>query len=353
MTRQWRGGDPRPAAEATDASTAAIRMLAMLGLGLSPGAGPGGASLGRAAQPDLLAALLGHWGTACRIAPGARCLRTATDGGWLDVAETLAPLYHGATVCQAPAGTPPLRGEFWRWLPTARLDLAVLPARGLRAAGGAQARLPGVLVLTGHHGRLPPVLTDGAHLVLRAVGPDGLQIWPFPAGADSGRGPGLGRVPGGATLRVTDELGRDRLAGAVGELRLRGASVPGGDLPSGLAAREAPDGSAELLGRLACQVTVGGYVIRPAEIEWIVTGLPQVVDARVTVDTGGSLTATVTVDPGAGDGELTVAALSARLRRLLPGYLRPTSLIVRRTTSAANRIDWTVSERSGPAEVAE
>ncbi|MBD0695609.1 hypothetical protein [Streptomyces sp. CBMA123] len=77
------------------------------------------------------------------------------------------------------------------------------------------------------------------------------------------------------------------------------------------------------------RVDPAGYTVRPAEARWALTALPEVADARVEFDEDGKLTARITPRPaGAADQAPDAAALTKRLRTLLPGYLRPARLVL-------------------------
>ncbi|MER7769854.1 condensation domain-containing protein [Kitasatospora sp. NPDC096140] len=313
---------PLPLADVAPTPESAARLLAALrdGRGVDIGAGV-------LLEPAVLAALARLWADRCQAGPGARWLAAAPAGTATALLELLVPLCAGATV--VPSDTPdglPAQGG---------VDIAVLPAEALhRVAPGAAAGLR-TLVLTGRHGRLPEAPAGAAGpAVLRAVGPAGLELWPVPAGADRGRGPALA-APAADTADPlhrwpADTAGRRVLPGAVGELRLGGPAVPGGELATGLLAREAADGGLELLGAAADRrVDPTGYTVRPAESAWALTSLPEVADALVEFDADGVLTARIALRAADGPGPAPdAAALTKRLRTLLPGYLRPARLVV-------------------------
>ncbi|MET9319578.1 condensation domain-containing protein [Streptomyces sp. NPDC003038] len=309
-------GPVEPAGAVGHGAAAAVRLLAALGAGRAVDAGDG-----RVLEPAVLAEILRLWADRCAVGAVDRCLASGAAGTATALIEVLLPLYAGATlvpavpeeVLEAPDG-----------------DLVVLPAdEAVRLAPAAAARLR-TLVVTGRHGRLPGTLTGpDAPAVLRAVGPEGLALWPVPAGADEGRGPSLAPDETGPELRVTDARGRRVLPGAVGELRLCGAPVPGGELATGLLAREPAAGGVELLGSAGEQrTTASGYRVRPAEAGWALTALAGVTGAVVDFDADGTLVAHVTVaDDGSGSAP-DAGGLTARLRTLLPGYLRPARILV-------------------------
>ncbi|MFE3605394.1 condensation domain-containing protein [Streptomyces goshikiensis] len=321
----WRRVEEQEALdEAADAAgsgaVAAVRLLAALGAGRTADAGDG-----RVLEPSMLAGILRLWADRCGLGAGDRFLAPAASGTATALIEVLLPLYTGATlvpaaledVLRAPDG-----------------DLAVLPAHeAARLSPAAAARLRTV-VLTGGHGRLSGALTGpDAPAVLRAVGPAGLALWPVRAGADEGRGPSLAPDGAGPALLVTDPEGRPVLPGAIGELRLGGAPVPGGALPTGLLAREPAAGGVELLGRAEEQRnTADGYRIRPAEVGWALTSLAGVSGAAVDFDSDGALVARVSVEDDGSGTAPDARGLTARLRTLLPGYLRPARILVDATT---------------------
>ncbi|MFE9675362.1 condensation domain-containing protein [Streptomyces sp. NPDC006259] len=305
-----------PASVGGSGTGAVVRLLAALGGGRAVEAGDG-----RALEPAVLAEILRLWADRCAVGADDRCLAPAAAGTATALIEVLLPLYAGATLVPAAPG---------EVLGAPHGDFAVLPAdEAARLAPAAAARLR-TLVVTGGHGRLPGALTaPDAPAVLRAVGPAGLALWPFRAGADEGRGPSLVPDATGPELRITDARGRRVLPGAVGELRLAGASVPGGELATGLLARESAAGGVELLGRAEePRTTASGYRVRPAEVGWALTALAGVTGAEVDFDADGALVAHVTVaDDGSGTAP-DADGLTARLRTVLPGYLRPARILV-------------------------
>ncbi|MBW1600730.1 hypothetical protein JJV70_01115 [Streptomyces sp. JJ66] len=318
---------PLPLKAVAPTTESAVRLLAALRdcRDVATGTGPG-------LEPAVLAALARLWAGRCQAGPGTRCLAAAPPGTVSVLLQLLMPLSAGATAVthSGPAGTWPVDG----------VDVAVLPADVLHRVAPADAARLRTLVVTGEHGRLPTLTGPAAPVVLRAVGPAGLSLWPVPAGPDRGRGPALAAAPQGSAdataplqpaLWPIDATGRRALPGAVGELHAAGPAVPGGACTTGLLARETADGGLELLGDRADQrIDAAGYTVRPAESRWALTSLPEVADARVWFDTDGVLTARVTPrlsDDGI-SAALDTAALTKRSRTLLPGYLRPAALVV-------------------------
>ncbi|MEU2874885.1 condensation domain-containing protein [Streptomyces sp. NPDC007070] len=278
-------------------------------------------------SPRHLAGLLRLWTAECGLAPQARCARLAPPGTALWLVETLLPLYAGATLCPEPGPAAAGAPELPEALAGAGIGFAVLPAGVLHRFAAAPARFPGIVIVVGEHGRLPAPLRerrDGT--VLRALGPEGLTLWPFRAGADLGRGPEV--VPGqpGVGLWVADAAGR-RPQGAVGELFLTGASVPGGPRATGLLGRETFAGTVELLGRTTEQTDHGGYRIRPCEVRWALTALDGVVDVAVRREADGTLGAVLAVGTGA-DVAADERELRRRVNASLPAHLRPAVLEV-------------------------
>ncbi|MFF0458788.1 condensation domain-containing protein [Streptomyces mexicanus] len=288
-------------------------------------------------SPRHLAELLHLWAGECGLAAEERCARLARSGTGLWLLETLLPLYTGATLCPGPAvgavespeppdppgGVPGLPAD-------AGITFAVLPADVLHRCA-EPARFPGTVVVVGDHGRLPRSLRERREgTVVRAIGPEGLPLWPFRAGADEGRGPEL-VCGGGVRLTAADVAGR-RPRGAVGELFLTGAAVPGGTLATGLLGRETFAGTVELLGRVTEQTDQDGYRVRPAEVRWALTALDEVVDAVVRRRADGTLGAVLTLG-APHDTPVDERETRRRVNAALPPHLRPAVLEVIGRTS--------------------
>jgi amino acid adenylation domain-containing protein len=175
---------------------------------------------------------------------------------------------------------------------------------------------------------------------VREVAPDAATV---PIGA------GLGNT----TLYVLAAGGEAQPAGIPGELYIGGAGLARGYLgqPGMTAERFVPDpfgdvpgarlyrtgdrvrwtaaGEIEYLGRMDQQVKIRGFRIEPAEVEAVLTGLPEVREAVVAVreDAPGEkrLAAYVVAADGA---EVTEAGLRAQLAARLPEYLVPGAVVV-------------------------
>ncbi len=87
-------------------------------------------------------------------------------------------------------------------------------------------------------------------------------------------------------------------------------------------------GNLVLSGRADSTLKIRGYLVEPAEIESTLLGYPDVVEAAVIADTGGTptLTAYVAADPDARTPA--VADLRTRLHRDLPPYMVPAHIVV-------------------------
>jgi hypothetical protein len=91
-------------------------------------------------------------------------------------------------------------------------------------------------------------------------------------------------------------------------------------------ARLLPDGSLELLGRSDSQVKIRGYRVELGEVEAALAACPEV--RRAVVDLRrGSGPEPVIVAYVVGDPDFTLAALRARLRESVPGYMLPSAML--------------------------
>ncbi|MBN6039783.1 non-ribosomal peptide synthetase [Amycolatopsis sp. 195334CR] len=86
--------------------------------------------------------------------------------------------------------------------------------------------------------------------------------------------------------------------------------------------RRLDDGSLEFRGRIDRQVKARGFRVEPAEIEAMLTGLPEVSEAAVIADDGGRLLAYVVAETPL-DDEL----LRAETARVLPAYMVPAAFV--------------------------
>jgi thioesterase domain-containing protein/aryl carrier-like protein len=94
-------------------------------------------------------------------------------------------------------------------------------------------------------------------------------------------------------------------------------------------ARQRPDGQFEILGRMDRQLKIRGFRVEPAEIEAVLTAMPDVAEAAAVArrDCGGGearLVAYVSPMPGA---SISVPAVRAALRDQLPGYMVPSAVV--------------------------
>jgi amino acid adenylation domain-containing protein len=162
----------------------------------------------------------------------------------------------------------------------------------------------------------------------------------------------IGRPIDNTQVHVLDPAMRPVEVGATGEIYIGGRCVarcylnqpaltaerfvpdpfgaPGGRLyRTGDLARGSADGILEYLGRIDDQVKLHGFRIEPREVEAALCRLPGVRDATVIVreDRPGDarLVGYVVAAPGAA---LSVAALTAELRRDLPAYMVPAALVL-------------------------
>ncbi|MFD3774812.1 condensation domain-containing protein [Streptomyces sp. NPDC058612] len=340
--------DPTPGA-----LVAAVDALAGTGGGTGPGTGTAagtaaGAGAGVGTAPDRGQApapvpacpdgLLGQWSAALDLTAADRFLRTAPAGAPTAALETLLPLAAGAVLCLAThegAGLPDPAGSGATAAALPGPLLAALAARpgaplaGLRVAvatGGDPVRLPGA-----EHLRL-----------VRALGAPGLPPLPF---ADLGAGPRGPLVPDpGTGAALLDPAGREVLDGSEGELYV--AAGPGADpLATGLAARRLPGDRLELLGPGGEYTERDGYRVRLADVEWALTAHPAVHGAVVTTGPNGTITAYAGTTGAEGDE----GVLRAHLRRTLPGFTTPDTLVVgeRLPLTPDGRIDRASARLSG------
>ncbi|MGE0850185.1 MAG: acyl-CoA synthetase [Hyphomicrobiaceae bacterium] len=166
--------------------------------------------------------------------------------------------------------------------------------------------------------------------------------------ADALAKPGtVGRAVEGAELRILDEAGRVLPAGEVGEIFTRFAELPDftyhnkpaerakvdrdGFMTSGDVGYLDEDGYLFLCDRKRDMVISGGVNIYPAEIEAVLHGMPGVKDCAVfgipDAEFGERLMAVV--EPADGI-DLTVAGVSAHLRRHLADYKVPRAIEIGR-----------------------
>ncbi|MFD6906592.1 condensation domain-containing protein [Streptomyces sp. NPDC060077] len=278
------------------------------------------------------AGLLRQWSAELELTARDRFLRTAPAGAPTAALETLLPLAAGATLCLAPHGAA---------LPDpAGLGATAAALPGPLLAAQPQATLAGLRVAVATGGD-PVRLPDTADLrLVRALGAPGQPPLPF---ADVGAGHRGPLVPAPATgAALLDPAGREVLDGSEGELHL-GTGPGTAPSPTGLAARRLPGGRLELLGRTGEHTERDGYRIRPADVEWALTAHPAVHGAVVTTGPEGTITAY------AGSTEAADTALRAHLRRALPGFTIPDTLVVgeRLPLTADGRIDRASARLSG------
>ncbi|MCD4524130.1 AMP-binding protein [Nocardioides sp. cx-173] len=154
-------------------------------------------------------------------------------------------------------------------------------------------------------------------------------------------GPGVA----GIEVRVVDALGHDVPVGADGEVLLRGENVmlgyfedpvatdeaidPDGWLHTGDVGRLDEHGCLKITDRIKDMFTVGGFNVYPAEVEHVLSGHPDVVEAAVVGVPDERLgfvgRAYVTLRPGA---DLDEAALTAYCRERLANFKVPREVTV-------------------------
>ncbi|WKV75771.1 non-ribosomal peptide synthetase [Streptomyces sp. PCS3-D2] len=173
----------------------------------------------------------------------------------------------------------------------------------------------------------------------------------------------IGRPVHGATAHVLDPAGHPVADGERGELWIGGSRLAHGytGLPeltaerfvehpdgggrlyrTGDIASRRPDGVLQFHGRNDDQVKVRGFRIEPAEIEHALREQPDVDDAAVTVDGGGTPEARLVAFVVAAPGPVPAgAALRERLTTVLPAHLVPDAVAVleRLPLTPAGKID--------------
>ncbi|HEX9258496.1 MAG TPA: AMP-binding protein, partial [Acidimicrobiales bacterium] len=148
----------------------------------------------------------------------------------------------------------------------------------------------------------------------------------------------------GVEVRVVDEHDAEQVAGAVGDVQVRGPNVLRGywRQPDRTAADFTPDGwfrtgdvgvfdddgYLTLVGRSKDLVITGGYNVYPKEIELLLDEVPGVVESAVIgvphPEFGEGVTAVVVVEPGR---TIDTVALIAALREHLAAYKAPKAVI--------------------------
>lgn len=160
----------------------------------------------------------------------------------------------------------------------------------------------------------------------------------------------IGTAITGASVHVLDDDGGSVGTGLVGEIYLGGPQVargylddprltaerfvpsPDPDAPgerlyrTGDLARVVPTGDLEYVGRTDEQIQLNGVRIEPTEVEATLAGIPGVAAGAVRCSHDGRrdvLEAFVVID----DERLTVDSVHAQVRRLLPGYSVPDTIV--------------------------
>ncbi|MFB6392425.1 amino acid adenylation domain-containing protein [Polymorphospora lycopeni] len=286
------------------------------------------------------------------LGPADRVVSVSTFAFDIALLDLLLPLLCGAPVVVAGADDV-IDGNRLRRLLTS-VDATMLQAtpttwRMLVAAGGVPA---GVRLRLSGGEALPKSLADAL------IGPD-VRLWNcygptettvYSTGAEVVAGPDpldIGPAIAGSRVFLLDRWMRPVPPGVVGEIYIGGAGlgqgyagapgltadrfVPdpftaGGRLyRSGDLGRWLPNGRIEPLGRVDRQVKVRGFRVETAEVEAVLRGHPEVVDAVVTTSTGPDgarlvgYVVTGATEPPAG--------LCEYVRRLLPEYMVPAAFV--------------------------
>ncbi|MGW2515327.1 amino acid adenylation domain-containing protein, partial [Streptomyces scopuliridis] len=286
----------------------------------------------------------------CAMGPADRLLAVTTVAFDIAGLELYLPLATGGQVVVAARDT--VRDS--EKLRTAVVDhgitvMQATPTLWQAAISGDVSFLTGVRVLAGGEA-LPPalaaVLTTHAASVLNVYGPTETTIWSTAAPVDRAL-PQIGRPIDNTRVHVLDERLRPVPPGVIGELYIAGAGLARGYLgqpartaerfvadpygPPGTLAyrtgdlvRRAADGNLAYLGRGDHQVKLRGFRIETGEIEAVLTGLPDVEAAVVTVrpDAAGEprLVAHVV-------GYAHPSALRGLLAAELPEYMVPSAFV--------------------------
>jgi len=178
----------------------------------------------------------------------------------------------------------------------------------------------------------------------------------------------VGRPVWGAAITVQDAAGHRLPPGLVGEIHVHGDGVGRGYLndaaataekfrsgPTGRAyatgdlGRIRPDGAVVFLGRRDHQIKVRGYRIEPGEIEVVLAQHPQVRDVAVSAWDDALIAHVVAEDPAQPPS---VAEMRAHLRRRLPHYMVPQTLVLleRMPLTPSGKVDRARLPRPDPAE---
>ncbi|MFI9388800.1 condensation domain-containing protein [Kutzneria sp. NPDC052558] len=149
----------------------------------------------------------------------------------------------------------------------------------------------------------------------------------------------VGRPLSGVRVDILDDHGNPAPAGAVGEIAVGGDSVmvgyaergglrgSGGRHLTGDLGRLGPDGRLYLLGRKRFLIDSGGHKVNPVEVEEVLAGHPDLVDAAVVglpLSEGGELVVAAVVSPSA----VNVDLLRAYCRERLADYKVPARFTV-------------------------
>ncbi len=281
----------------------------------------------------------------------------------VSVFEIFTPLISGGTieVVQDLLTLADSDGRAWDWslisgVPSALSEvLSEVPS-----VPGANARARTV-VLAGEALTARTVAAVGAALpgaeVRNIYGPTEATVYATAwragrPGKDPARNPPIGRPVSNTRALVLDAALRLVPAGVAGELYLAGRQLARGYLNrAGLTAerfvacpfgmpgermyrtgdlvRWNTTGELEYLGRADQQVKIRGFRIEPGELETVLTGLPGVAQAAVTVrhDRPGDGTLVAYVVPASG-ARPDPAALRAAAAAVLPGYMMPAAIVV-------------------------
>ncbi|MEU9608277.1 amino acid adenylation domain-containing protein [Streptomyces sp. NPDC048057] len=325
---------------------------------------PKGVGVSHAALGDHLEWLTGHFRDTHDEGERVRWLQLASPAFDVSLGELLGPLCVGGEVLVPRAGAEAdldllfdevtaLRATVVHAVPSFLNYLAAAPKRPLASLRwlpvGGEA-LPGELAdrvraRFGNGGRLTlgnyygPTETTQSVTGYRVEGPQGHRTVP------------IGRPKWGNTALLLDSALGLTPPGETGELYIEGSSLARGYLgrpaltaerfvPSPLTpgrrlyrtgdlARFGADGELEFAGRADDQVKIRGFRVEPGEIEVALRaqdGVEQaVVVAREQAETGTGLVAYLTP---AGDQDIDLPALRARLTAALPAHMVPGSFVV-------------------------
>lgn len=334
LTADW------PAAPAPDLPEAGPDDLAYVLYTSGSTGQPKGVEIAHGALVNLLAAMQQRPG----FGAGQSLLAITTLSFDIAGLELWLPLVCGGTVHIVPREVAIDMAALAQTIDRLKPDvLQATPATWLGLIEAGWEGLPGLRALCGGEA-LPRVLAEQllgrVGELWNVYGPTETTIWSTCARVEHGTGPvPIGRPIANTLVRVLDQDGNDRPAGAIGELWIGGRGVARGyrgrpDLTAGRfvtidgerlyrtgdLARWRTDGELVCLGRVDAEEKIRGFRVAVEEIEGALTRLPGIATAAVRAwpDASGERALAAYV-VGAGEPAAWIAALA----ETLPDYMIP------------------------------